>query len=205
MTKIAIVKKNGRILSGGEAKRILIVMGLCLLFTVGIAFTNKIRTPTDLWRYIYRAFGYHDSRAAQNLERSYEYLRSHLERDDTIIVTTVEYGLFLLGSEYDYYYLRQKKAGNAKSAIFSPFGNDKEPYYGRPLVDSIRRLQQVIEAAENAIWVVADYKMDTSVGPAMRGFISDQFDLMFDDYPKNQARVYRRGPTVERDSPQGKL
>ena len=165
---------------------------LFLIFSAGMGTINKINSPTAFKGYLLQAFGYHDSRAQENLEPSYNYLRSQVGSKDVIIVTTVEYGLFFLGRDYDYYYLRQKKANNAQSAQFVQFDEDREPYYGKPLIDSVEKFLHLMRSSENPIWVVADYKTDYSVGPEIKKMISEEFELMFDDYQRNRTRVYRR-------------
>lgn len=166
------------------------IIGVYLVLVMGIICMNKISSGPDLWNYMNKAFGYHDVRVNQDLERSYQYIKSHMKSDDKIIVTTMEYGLFFLGPDYDYYYLRQKKSENTKFAMFIPFGKDKEPYYGKPLIDSVEKLRRLLKKSKNPVWLVVDYKAESSVGPEMRKFIDEEFGLVFDDYEQNRAKVY---------------
>jgi hypothetical protein len=189
-----LIVKNSRILSLRRAAPAIIITAIFLLLTTGLVYINKINSMLALQTYIFQAFGYHDSRENEDLEPAYDYLRSHVGQKDPIVVTTIEYGLFFLGSNYDYYYLRQKKVNDNNSTIFIPFEKEKEPYYGKPLIDSIGKLQQHIEASVNSIWVVADYKAETYVGPEIMAFISDHFELVFDNYKENRTRVYKKVP-----------
>jgi len=170
-------------------------LGVFLLMTVGIVALNKITTFGKLRGYVHQAFGYHDARANQNLAPSYSYLGSHVGQDDPIIVTTVEYGLFFLGTDHQYYYLRQKKNSAEGKTRFTSFDKPNEPYYGKPLIDSIDKLEQLIEKTEYPLWVVADYKTDSYVGAEMKVFIENEFELVFDDFQANQSKVYRKLPS----------
>ena len=162
-----------------------------LMSAAGLVLVNKIGSPAALGTYVYRAFGYHDSRAGQNLEPSYRYLRSHVKPGDAIIVTTVEYGLFFLGAGNDFYYLRQKKTDDGPNAKFVSFEKDREPYYGKPIIDSIEKLEDLLHTKGGTLWVVADGKTDSYVGPELRGHVQQQFERVFDDAEKDGTRVYR--------------
>lgn len=190
------LRQKLRMILDGKLKPAAIIIGVGLLLILGILYTNKIRSPGDLGIYVYQAFGYHDSRADQNLQPAYNYLRSRIGAKDPIIVTTVEYGLFFLGPGHDYYYLRQKIRDDGP-ANFVPFDKEREPYYGKPLIDSIEKLQHLVEASKDPIWIVADDKADSYVSPAMMSFIKDHFELVLDDYEKDRTRVYRRTSNLD--------
>lgn len=167
-------------------------LGVYLTMTVGIIVLNKITTFERFGGYLHQAFGYHDARANQNLAPSYSYLSSHVGPNDPIIVTTVEYGLFFLGPDYKYFYLRQKKMNAEGKPRFVSFGKPNEPYYGKPLIDTIEKLQQLMDEAENPIWVVSDYKTESSVGADLKALIDKEFVVAFDDYQNNRTIVYKR-------------
>lgn len=188
------IYKDSLISSLSRIKQAVIIMVSLILLAMGFMYTNKINSIGALQTYIFQGFGYHDSRANQDLKPAYKYLSSHVESKDPIIVTTVEYGLFFLGASYDYYFLRQRIAGDKDSTVFIPFNKENEPYYGRPLIDSIEKLQHLIQTSTKPIWVVADFKANSYVGPDIMTFISKQFELVFDDYKENQTRIYRRIP-----------
>lgn len=191
----SITWKLGIILKS-KLKLVAIITVIYLFFTMSILLINKISNPSALIKYIYQAFGYHDSRLNENLKPAYNYIRSHVTANDVIIVTTVEYGLFFLGTDYDYYYLRQKRTDNTEFAKFVPFEKEREPYYGKPIIDSVEKLENLIETAQKTIWVVADHKADSYVGPEIKKFIDENFKIVFDDYKLNRTKVYRRNTQI---------
>lgn len=167
------------------------VAAYALFFTV-IAYTNNVRGARDLGPYVYSGFGYRDARAGRNVEPSYEYLGGHIRPDDVVVVTTVEYALIFLGEVYDYYYLRQKLNDAEGSRMFVPFERDRDPYYGRPIIDSVKKFRNLLDTSARPVWVVADHKIDSYVGRELSRMIGAEFELMFDDYERNRSRVYRR-------------
>jgi hypothetical protein len=172
-----------------------ITLAFGIVLILGVLHTNKIKGPMDLGTYAYQAFGYHDSRADQNLQPAYNYLRSRIGAKDPIILTTVEYGLFFLGPDHDYYYLRQKIKDDGPGD-FVPFDQEREPYYGKPLIDSVEKLRRLAEASKDPVWIVADEKADSYVSPSMISFIKEHFELVLDDYEKDRTRVFRRISTL---------
>ena len=97
-----------------------------------------------------------------------------------------------MGSDYNDYYLRQKKNIDNKTNTFVSFNKEKEPYYGKPLIDSIEKLQNLIETYDKTIWVVADYKLYSSVSTDFIKFINKEFKVVFDNTQKNKAKVFSK-------------
>ncbi|HEX9757372.1 MAG TPA: glycosyltransferase family 39 protein [Nitrospiria bacterium] len=171
---------------------LLTTLSIFVVMAMGIVVLNKINTSGAFLGYVGQAFGYHDLRVNQNLAPSYHYLSSHVEPNDPIILTTLEYGLFFLGPDYQFFYLRQKKIGGEGEEGFTSFEKPYEPYYGKPLIDTIGKLQQLIDDAESPVWVILDYKSDSYVGPEIISFIEQEFDLVFNDNRENRSKVYKR-------------
>lgn len=170
------------------------IAGIILFLTTGIILANKINSPVEIGKYIYQAFGYHDSRRKENIEPAYTFLKPRVKTEDTIIVTTVEYGIYFLGTDYTYYLLRQRKINDSNKINFTTFTKEQEPYYGKPIIDSIEKLQKLMDYSTNIIWVVEDNKADSYVGPEVRSFIRKHFEHVYDGYPEMNTRIYSLKP-----------
>ena len=142
--------------------------------------------PTEFPTYLFKPF--YDHRSRMNPQPSYLYVKKHAKKKDVIIQTTLEYGFFFLGDEYNYHYLRQKRDrdtdGNLK---FISFTKKNEPYYGRPLIDSLESLKELMADSHAKIWLILGEKCKWAVGPEIKEFITDHFQL---NYNKNEFKVY---------------
>jgi len=173
-----------------------------LVLLAGFAATNGIRSPAEAGAYVYDAFGYHDKRAGYNMEAPYAYLASHVAPGDKVVVMTVEYALFFFGADHDLYYLRERRVGDQDSPAYTQFDSEREPYYGKPLIDSPEKLEALIEEG-GEIWIVTDYKhyRYRHVGERMEALIEKEFQLVFDGYEEHRSRIYRRTIAVAAADP----
>jgi 4-amino-4-deoxy-L-arabinose transferase-like glycosyltransferase len=175
----------------GRTKQVTIAVVVFSLISVPLIIDKYIidkylMHPTGFPTYLFKPF--YDHRSRMNPEPSYLYVKKHAKKKDVIIQTTLEYGLFFLGDEYNHHYLRQKKGRDADgNRIYMSFTKKNEPYYGRPLIDSIESLKNLMANSQNNIWLILGEKSKWSVGPELKEFIRNHFQLKFS---KNEFKVY---------------
>jgi hypothetical protein len=161
-----------------------------IVIFLGIILTKHIDSPKKLKDYYQQAFGYNDMRARVNPESTFKYLKTQVNQNDIIILTTLEYGYFFLGNDYNYYYLRQKKTvNNAKRLVYSTFSEPKDPYYAKTIIDSADKLRQ-ISNIDKRIFCILGPKSIHVISPELQSVITNTFKLERDDNYINQTRIY---------------
>ena len=172
-----------------KSKLFLIISAVIILLLAGIISYKHIPVFSRHISSYVEAFGYIDSR--YNPQPTYDFIKKHASEKDIIIQTTLDYGYFFLGESQNHYYLRQRvtldKLGNL---YFTTFEQGKDPYYGRPIIDSKSKLLELIQSSSNKIWVVLGPKTKQMVDPEVKKFIEDNFDLVFDDWKRNRSQLY---------------
>lgn len=176
---------------------LLLAGSLSVLSLASVLFFAKIRGPSDVAGYLKQAYGFHDARQDQDPRPSYTFLASQLEEGDIVVASTLEYALFYLGKEHDFRHLRQKRLDGG----FGSFGERNDPYYGKPIVDDVSVLKETIESADGTVWIVAGPKADGNVGQPLKEFITDQFEIAFDDSASNSTLVYRLSANGTKEDP----
>ena len=139
---------------------------------------------------IYLIHPIYDHRSRINPQPAYLFVRQHAKKNDIVIQTTLEYGYFFLGEDYNYYFLRQKKAGRDANGnrIYKPFSKNNEPYYGRPIIDDLEELKNLVKDSKHGkIWFVLGEKSKWAVGQEIKEFIKGHFQLKFSN---NNFEVY---------------
>jgi len=176
---------------GGRAKQITI--GIVVFSLISVPFIidkyiidKYLMRPTEFPTYLFKPF--YDHRARINPQPSYLYVKKHAKKKDVVIQTTLEYGFFFLGDEYNYHYLRQKRDRDTNGNLkFISFNKENEPYYGCPLIDSLESLKKLMADSHAKIWLILGEKSEWAVGPEIKEFIRDHFQL---NYDKNEFKVY---------------
>ena len=176
---------------------LLLAGSLSVLSLSSVLFFAKIRGPSDVAGYLKQAYGFHDARQDQDPRPSYTFLARQLEEGDIVVASTLEYALFYLGKEHDFRHLRQKRLDGG----FGSFGERNDPYYGKPIVDDVSVLKETIESADGTVWIVAGPKADGNVGQPLKEFITDQFEIAFDDSASNSTLVYRLSANGTKEDP----
>ena len=74
------------------------------------------------------------------------------------------------------------------SVVHSPFKKEKETYYGMALIDSVEKLQGLMDTSKNTIWIVTNHQVKSALGEELRGFIEANFDVVFERYKR---KVYK--------------
>jgi 4-amino-4-deoxy-L-arabinose transferase-like glycosyltransferase len=169
-----------------KKKQIIGVVTLFILISVPFIIHKFALFQKGPPQYLYKPF-YHD-RSGINPQPAYLYLKNHVKRNEIVLQTTLEYGYFFLGDIYNYYYLRQKMIFDTNENIkYISFPIKFEPYYGRPIIDSLESLINLMANSQSKIWLILDVKSKWSLGAEIKEFIRDHFELKF---LKNEIKVY---------------
>jgi hypothetical protein len=142
-------------------------------------------------KYLFKPF--YDFNSKINPQPAYLYVKAHAKRKDIVLQTTLEYGFFFLGDEFNHHYLRQQKIfdtnGNIKHV---PYPKKNDPYYGRPIIDNLESLKKLMADSHSKIWLILGIKSRWDVGSEIKEFIRDHFQLKFSqsDLYDNKIQVY---------------
>lgn len=169
-----------------RAKEITIAVTVFGLISVPFIIDKFLIKPTEFPISFFKPF--HDQGSESNPEPAYLYVKKHVKRADIVLQTTLEYGLFFLGDEYNHYYLRQKKYFDTNGSLkYISFPKKNEPYYGRPIIDSVESLKKLMANSPTKIWLILGVKSKWSMGLEIKEFIKGNFQLKFSD---NGFKVY---------------
>jgi hypothetical protein len=183
------IKKEGSLKSFvfDRRKRIAIAALVFGVISVPFIFDKYFMRPQNFTANLFKPF--YDLRSGINPEPAYLYVKKHAQKNDIIVQTTLEYGYFFLGDGYNFKYLRQKKTGRDADGnrLYTTFNKNKEPYYGRPLIDDLEKLKILMANSQSKIWLILGEKSEWAVGLKVKKLIRDHFHLHFQ---KNEFRVY---------------
>jgi hypothetical protein len=169
-----------------RAKQVIIAISIFSIVSVPFIIDKYVFYQRDLPKYLYNPL--YDYRSKINPEPAYMYVRKYLKRNEIVLHTTLEYGLFFLGDEFNHYYLRQQRDFDINKNIkFTSFSKKIDPYYERPIIDSIKSLKKLMNDSNSKIWLILGVKSERHLGPEIKEFIIDHFRLKFS---KNEFKVY---------------
>ncbi len=170
----------------GNARVITIAIVAFLLISVPFSLNRFQKNPEEFPAYL--IYPFFDHRAKNNPQPAYMFVKNRANENDLIIQTTLEYGYYFLGSEFSYYFLRQRRIRNEYGKLeFISFKEKDEPYYGRPIIDEIDKLKEIMNRSSSEIWLILGEKSKWSVGPEIAEFIKNHFKLSFSE---NNTEVY---------------
>jgi 4-amino-4-deoxy-L-arabinose transferase-like glycosyltransferase len=174
-----------------NTNQILVSILAFFLLSAGILRIRHYYGQAELLSYLSNSIGYHDFWAGKDARSAYMYVKQHAEPQEIVIQTTLEYGFFFLGQNYEYYYLRQKKSLNGAGEFsYNSFQKERDPFYNIHIIDSLENLRSLIVENKGTIWVILDAKSEYSIGAEIKDFISTNFTLAYDNFRENKMRVY---------------
>jgi len=169
-----------------RSKHIIIAGISFILISVPFIIDKYYIHPGIFPTYLFKPF--YDYGSRRDPQSAYLFVKKHAKKNEIVIETNLEYGLFFLGDEYNHYHLMQKRIndtnGNHK---FISFAKKSEPYYGRPIIDSQEKLVNLIANTHARIWLIVGDLHQWFLGPEIKNFIRGHFQLRFHN---NKFKVY---------------